>query len=78
LLLGLAHAARADFAAAAKEFRRAADLDPASVEAWNNLGAALEKLGDAAGAIDAYERALKANPQFEKARRNLERLRLVR
>jgi tetratricopeptide (TPR) repeat protein len=78
LLLGVALAKRGDMPAARQSFRRAAELDPASPDAWNNLGVASEQLGDVPGAVDAYQRALRADPSYDKARRNLDRLRLVR
>lgn len=40
-------------------YRRAIDASPVMVEAWEGLGAALDVLrGDAAGARDAFERAI--------------------
>jgi tetratricopeptide (TPR) repeat protein len=75
---GMVLATREDFAGAAAEFKAAVDRNPLLAEAWNNLGAALEKQNDTPAALQAYERALQADPQFEKARRNLGRLRLVR
>ena len=68
-LLGLSLVQRQDLPAAAAAFRRATQLDPDSADGWNYLGVTLEKLGDAAGAIAAYERALGINPSFEQARR---------
>jgi protein O-mannosyl-transferase len=75
---GMMLASGGNFEAAAVEFRAAVERDPSMFEGWNNLGVALEKLNDTQGAMRAYERALQANPQFEKARRNLEKLRLAR
>lgn len=73
--LGLVHAARQQFPAAAYEFRRAAELDPSLPQTWNNLGAALENSGDPTGAGAAYEKALAADPSFAPAHRNLARVR---
>ena len=42
--------------------RHALSLDPRSFQAWNGLGNARSILRDYAGAVDAYERALRANP----------------
>jgi tetratricopeptide (TPR) repeat protein len=75
---GIVLASNQQFEAACAEFREAVKKDPSMAEGWNNLGAALEKLNDTAGAIAAYERALQANPNFERARQNLQRLRLIR
>jgi Flp pilus assembly protein TadD len=43
--------------------------------AHNSLGAALDHLGDKAGAIAELETALKLKPDFADARRNLESVR---
>ncbi|MBI4878982.1 MAG: sulfatase-like hydrolase/transferase [Planctomycetes bacterium] len=47
-----------DPAAAASAFRRAASVEPGNYEAAYNLAQALRQLGDARGALEAYERAL--------------------
>src|SRR5260370_20008377 len=41
----------------------AMQYDPQSFQAWNGLGNARSILRDYAGAIEAYERALLANPR---------------
>ena len=43
---------------AVTNFQRAVDLQPGYVTAWNNLGDALERRQEWAGALDAYERSL--------------------
>ena len=43
---------------AVTNFRRAVELQPGYVTAWNNLGDALERRQEWAGALDAYERSL--------------------
>lgn len=60
-----------DFVGAAVVLRHALALDPGHAIAWNNLGWALHQLGFLPEAIDAYERALAADPTLENARNNL-------
>jgi Flp pilus assembly protein TadD len=43
-------------------FERAAQSDPQSAAAFNNLAVALEQMGDFAGARKAYEKALELKP----------------
>ena len=58
-----------DAIAAAKEALR---LRPNYAEAWNNIGAAYNKLGKFNEAIAACEEALRLKPDFELARNNLQ------
>jgi tetratricopeptide (TPR) repeat protein len=51
--------------------RRALDLRPGYAEAWNNIGAAYNKLGRYEEAVAACEQALRYKPDFELARNNL-------
>ena len=51
--------------------RRALDLRPGYAEAWNNIGAAYNKLGRYEEAVAACEQALLYKPDFELARNNL-------
>jgi len=59
------------FAAAVEEYRLALAADPADADVWANLGAALQKTGDAAGAEASFRRALAAGPQHARAHYNL-------
>ena len=52
--------------------RLALDLRPGYAEAWNNIGAAYNKLGRYQEAAAACERALRYKPDFELARNNLQ------
>jgi Flp pilus assembly protein TadD len=52
--------------------RRALDLRPSYAEAWNNIGAAYNKLGRYEEAVAACEQALRYKPDFELARNNLQ------
>lgn len=54
--------------------KRAIDLDPTYVRAWNNLGAARAMLGDAVGAREAFETSLKHDPDNAVAQQNLQML----
>jgi Flp pilus assembly protein TadD len=51
--------------------RLALDLRPGYAEAWNNIGAAYNKLGRYEEAAAACEQALRLKPDFELARNNL-------
>lgn len=70
----IAHALARRWDLAAEENRGLLEDDPTDVEAANRLGKALTELGDTAGAIDAYERAIKIDSTNAIARKNLARL----
>lgn len=55
-------AARGDFSAAADLFAQAAEAAPAFAPAWFALGETHAKLGDRAGAAEAFRRALAIDP----------------
>src|SRR5207249_10614209 len=46
---------------ARKQFEKALRLDPLYMEAWDALGFAQEALGDGAGAVASYEKAIALN-----------------
>jgi Flp pilus assembly protein TadD len=54
-----------------EESQKALALRPGYAEAWNNIGAAYNKLGQFAQGADACEKALRLKPDFELARNNL-------
>ena len=56
---------------AAKHYRKAADLNPASPKALVNLGVVLNEMGRSEEAIEAYGKALEINPKDTKAICNL-------
>ncbi len=56
-------AARGDITAAVDLFAQAAEAEPAFAPAWFALGETSAKLGDRAGAVAAFERALTLDPQ---------------
>jgi tetratricopeptide (TPR) repeat protein len=70
----IAHALARRWDLAAQENRALLEDDPNDVEAANRLGKALTELGDTAGAIEAYEQALKIDATNAIARKNLARL----
>jgi tetratricopeptide (TPR) repeat protein len=63
-----------DLDQAAAKFRHASQLMPELSEPQRYLGMALEKKGDTAGAIGAYQKALELNPADLAAKAHLERL----
>ena len=50
-------------------------LDPSYVDAYNARGVANNRLGNISEAFADYEQALRVNPKFDEARRNINRLR---
>lgn len=55
--------------------KKATELDPQYYQAFNNLGLAYEEMGDLNSARKYYGRAVQANPDFQLAKDNLNRLR---
>jgi tetratricopeptide (TPR) repeat protein len=76
-LTELADAADAagDLKTAATRLREIVALDPANVEALNNLGVILARSGDIPGAIEQFNAAVKADAANQAARDNLQRAR---
>ena len=71
----LDHAARGDFSGAADILAQTVELAPGFATAWFALGAIRDRLGDACGAIAAFERVRDADPQdYHGARLHLARL----
>ncbi len=62
---------RGELAQVAEAYRTVVELDPADAGARHNLGAALHRLGDNAGAVAAFRAALRIDPDYVKARINL-------
>ena len=71
LNLGQAFEARGDHGAAARHFRRAAELDPTSSMAEYDLGTLLQSRGELDAAIGHLRRALEIRPDHARARINL-------
>ncbi|HEX2163942.1 MAG TPA: tetratricopeptide repeat protein, partial [Thermoanaerobaculia bacterium] len=69
--LAAVHEGRGDLPAAVEAWRRAVELDPGDAAAANNLGYALERLGQPAQASDLYARALAVDPTYALAWFNL-------
>lgn len=59
---------------AVEHFRRATELDPEYLDAYNNAGAALAISGELAGARDFFRRAVALDPGYTDARYNLGRV----
>jgi protein O-GlcNAc transferase len=59
---------------AAAAYREALAVNPLHVNAHNNLGQALERLGELPKAADAYRAALAVQPAYRLARFNLGRM----
>lgn len=70
-ILGLAHAAQENWAAAIESYQKALRHSPGLAELHNNLGIALQKNGDHSAAREAYRHALKISPGMVDALNNL-------
>ena len=56
---------------AIQAYQKAIELNPAYVEAYNNLGIIYQEAGDLDRAFQVYQKATEINPQYEKAYNNL-------
>ncbi|HVN80039.1 MAG TPA: tetratricopeptide repeat protein [Terriglobia bacterium] len=61
--LGRAYYTDQQFEKAEREFRRVLELNPTFVKGYDNLGLALEALGEEAAAIESYRKAIDLNEQ---------------
>lgn len=52
-------------------FQKAINLDSTYLDAWNNIGNCKSIIGDYKGAIDAFGRVLRLNPNYQLAINNL-------
>jgi Tfp pilus assembly protein PilF len=59
------------FSKAIQAYQKAIELDPAYVEAYNNLGIIYQLMGDAEKAFWAYRKSTEINPRYEKGYNNL-------
>ena len=62
---------------AISKFERAADIDPTYAAAWNNLAIAYEQQGDLTKANEAYQKALKINPDNQYIKQNYDLFREI-
>src|SRR4030095_14388898 len=62
---------------AISKFERAADIDPTYAAAWNNLAIAYEQQGNLEKAYDAYQKALKINPDNQYIKQNYDLFREI-
>lgn len=67
----LALADQKHYKTAVTHYNKVLAINPEYGLAWNNLGSALELMGDKAGAEAAYFKAVKINPQHNEAQNNL-------
>ncbi|HEY6921547.1 MAG TPA: tetratricopeptide repeat protein [Methyloceanibacter sp.] len=57
-----------DYAGALADLRRSLNLDPRNYDAISDLGSVLQQVGEKKEALEAYRKALKANPFLDEAR----------
>ena len=72
--LGLYNLYRGSSKDAEANFRTAIEADRSNLAAYNNLAVALERQNKVTEAVAVLEQALKIKPDFEDARKNLDRL----
>jgi Tfp pilus assembly protein PilF len=60
-----------EFSKAIQAYQKVIELDPAYVEAYNNLGIIYQMTGDVDRAFGAYQKATEINPRYEKGYNNL-------
>ena len=60
-----------EFSKATQAYQKVIELDPAYVEAYNNLGITYQMIGNIDRAFEAYEKTIKINPKYEKGYNNL-------
>jgi len=70
-LLGAIYYRQGKYGPAREHLARACSTPGATAEMFNNYGAALKALGDVAGAVAAYRRALGVDPNYADALNNL-------
>jgi tetratricopeptide (TPR) repeat protein len=71
---GIVHLMQNNTEQALADLKRAIAIDPNHYKALRDLGAVLQQTGNQRGALDAYRKALVANPFLEQARRAEEQL----
>ena len=74
----IALAVKSQWEQAAEVNRQVLELSPGDVEAWNRLGKAQLELGDYNDAQEAFKHALDLSPRNAIARKNLDRLMLLK
>ena len=72
--LGMYYQDIEEYDEAAKYYQQMLDLNPASSDAWNNLGYIALARGDNKRALECFDKALEADPNNEYARKNKELL----
>ncbi len=69
--LGVSYQNRKDYVKAIEAYKRAIELDPNYIEAYNNLGILYQEIGDDHSAYETYQRLINVNPDYEKVYNNL-------
>lgn len=60
-----------EFSKAIQAYQKVIQLDPAHVEAYNNLGIIYQALGEMERAFEAFQKSIEINPKYEKGYNNL-------
>jgi protein O-mannosyl-transferase len=70
--MGVIYLKQGRFVEAEEQFKKASTLKPAVARYWNNQGAALGLQGKTSESVPYFEQALRIDPSYTEARRNLE------
>ncbi len=62
---------RGEWRKAIQAYQKVIEMDPAFVEAYNNLGILYQEMGDLDGALKSYQKAIEINPIYEKGLNNI-------
>ncbi len=73
-MLGRIYLEKRDYDQALSNFKKAIRFDPTFADAHYGIGLAENKLGNKKQAIIAFEKAIDIEPQFEKAKEELQKL----
>ncbi len=69
--LGVSYQNQKNYSKAIESYKKAIELDPTYIEAYNNLGILHQEIGEDNGAFEIYQKLIKVNPRYEKAYNNL-------
>lgn len=68
---GVSFHTKREWGKAIQAYQKVIEMDPAYVEAYNNLGVLYQEMGDLDGALKSYQKAIEINPIYEKGLNNI-------
>ncbi len=69
--LGVSYQNRKNYVKAIEAYKKAIELDPTYIEAYNNLGILYQEIGDDHSAYETYQSLIRVKPDYEKVYNNL-------